>query len=131
MENVTRSAAFDASPDEVWRVIGDFHDLAGWHPAVARQTADGDVRNLEVPGGAVIVERLIGQDERSYAYEIVSGPLPVDAYRSVLAVAPAGQGSVVIWSSTFQPKAEGARKVIAGIYEGGLKALSDRLTRGG
>ena len=126
MENVTRSAAFAASADELWRLIGDFHDLAGWHPAVARQTADGDLRKLEVPGGAVIVERLIGQDERSYAYEIVSGPLPVDAYRSVLAVAPAGQGSVIVWSSTFQPKADGARKVIAGIYEGGFKALADR-----
>lgn len=127
MANVTRSAAFGASADEVWKVIGDFHDLAGWHPALAGQTADGDLRNLEVRGGGTIVERLIGQDARSYAYEIVSGPLPVTGYRSVLCVASAGTGSVVVWTSTFEPTSEDAPAAIAGIYEGGLKALSGKL----
>ena len=127
MANVTRSGAFGATADEVWSVIGDFHRLAEWHPALERQTAEGDVRNHHVRGGGTIVERLIGEDERSYAYEIVSGPLPVENYRSVLAVAPAEGGSVVVWTSTFEPTADGAAKAIAGIYETGLSALTQRL----
>lgn len=127
MTNVTRSGAFRANADEVWSVIGDFHRLADWHPALEKQTADGEVRNLHVQGGGTIVERLIGTDERSYAYEIVSGPLPVENYRSVLAVAPAEGGSVVIWTSTFEPTADDAATAIAGIYEAGLAALSERL----
>jgi hypothetical protein len=131
MANVTRSGAFSASADEVWSVIGDFHALAAWHPAVERQSAEGDLRHLHLPGGGIIVERLLGEETagatRSYAYEIVSGPLPVESYRSVLAVAPAGSGSVVVWTSTFEPADEGASGVVAGIYEGGLKALAQKL----
>ena len=62
------------------------------------------------------------------AYEIVSGPLPVEGYRSVLSVAPADTGSVVVWTSTFEPSSEDAPDVIAGIYEGGLAALAQNLS---
>ena len=29
----------DTTPDEVWAVIGDFHDMS-WHPAIASQTGE-------------------------------------------------------------------------------------------
>ena len=110
--------------------VGDFHALADWHPAVEKQTEEGDLRHLQMPGGGVIVERLLGEETggatRSYAYEIVSGPLPVQGYRSVLSVAPAGTGSVVVWTSTFEPTADAAFRLVAGIYEAGLKALAQK-----
>jgi uncharacterized protein YndB with AHSA1/START domain len=130
MANVTRSGAFSAPADKVWTAIGDFHALAAWHPGVESQTAEGDLRHLNLQGGGVIVERLLGEqtagETRSYAYEIVSGPLPVEGYRSVLSVAPAGAGSVVLWTSTFEPTAEAAFRLVAGIYEGGLAALAQK-----
>jgi Polyketide cyclase / dehydrase and lipid transport len=134
MANVTRSAAFGAPADRIWSAIGDFHALADWHPGVEKQTAEGDLRHLQIPGGAVLVERLLGEETggatRSYAYEIVSGPLPVQGYRSVLSVAPAGSGqgsgSVVVWTSTFEPTADAAFRLVAGIYESGLEALAQK-----
>ena len=126
MAMIMRSAAFNAPADELWAVIGDFHALAEWHPGVERQTAEGDLRHLDLPGGGAIVERLLGTDGLSYAYEILSGPLPVDGYRSVLSVAPAGAGSVVVWSSTFEPRVDAAFRLVAGIYEAGLAALGER-----
>lgn len=126
MASIMRSAAFRAPAEEVWAVIGDFHALADWHPGIERQTRDGDIRRLEVPGGEVVVERFLGTDGMSYAYEIVSGPLPVTDYRSVISVAPSGTGSVVVWCSTFEPKVDAAFRLVAGIYESGLKALADR-----
>jgi len=47
-------------------------------------------------------------------------------YVSTLTVAPAGSGSVVVWTSAFTPAAEGAEAVIAGVYEAGLAALAAR-----
>ncbi len=134
MANVTRSAAFSAPADQIWAAIGKFHALGDWHPAVEKQTAEGDLRHLHIAGGGVIVERLLGEETggetRSYAYEIVSGPLPVQGYRSVLSVAPAGSGtdagSVVVWTSTFEPTADAAFRLVAGIYEAGLKALAQK-----
>lgn len=134
MANVTRSGAFGAPAEKIWEAIGDFHALGAWHPAVEKQTAEGDLRHLHIPGGGVIVERLLGEETngptRSYAYEILSGPLPVENYRSVLSVAPAGSapgsGSVVVWTSTFEPTADAAFRLVAGIYEAGLKALAER-----
>ena len=133
MANVTRSGAFSAPASKVWAAIGDFHALADWHPGVEKQTAEGDLRHLHLAGGGgVIVERLLGEETvgetRSYAYEILSGPLPVEGYRSVLSVAPADTGSVVVWTSTFEPSSEDAPDVIAGIYEGGLAALAQNLS---
>ena len=59
MANVTRSGVFAAPADTIWKAIGDFHAIAGWHPAVEKQTAEGDVRHLQIAGGAVLVERLL------------------------------------------------------------------------
>lgn len=130
MANVTRSGAFAAPVEQIWEAIGDFHALAAWHPGVEKQSAEGELRHLLIPGGGVLVERLLGEETggatRSYAYEIVSGPLPVQAYRSVLSVAPAGSGSVVVWTSTFEPTADAAFRLVAGIYESGLKALAQK-----
>lgn len=131
MKSTMRSRAFAATADEVWAAIGEFHALADWHPAVEKQTAEGDVRRLDLAGGGVIVERLLGQDGASYAYEIVESPLPVASYRSVLAVAPAATGCVVVWSSTYEPTADAAGEVIAGIYEAGFGALAERFPAGG
>lgn len=130
MAMVMRSATFAAPADEVWAVIGDFNALSTWHPAVERQTAEGDRRNLDLGGGNALVERLLGQDGMSYSYEIVSGPLPVEDYRSTISATPAGSGCVVVWTSTFEPKADNASGVVAGIYEAGFAALGERFPAG-
>ena len=90
---------------------------------LSRKRTPGSARRC----GGTIVERLLGEDERSYAYEIVLGPLPVENYRSVLTVAAAESGSVVVWTSTFEPTADGAAEAVAGMYESGLAELAHRL----
>jgi len=130
MAQVSRSVALRAAPEAVWSVIGGFQALPGWHPAVEtsyREDIDGvEHRRLGLKGGGEIVERSLGGDAHSYGYAIVSGPLPVADYVSTLTVAPAGSGSVVVWTSAFTPAAEGAEAVIAGVYEAGLAALAAR-----
>ncbi|MEM7191117.1 MAG: SRPBCC family protein [Pseudomonadota bacterium] len=125
MALVTRTQHLAAAPAEVWAAIGEFHALADWHPAIVGSTSeeDGSVRRLDLGGGAEVVERFLGRDGMSYAYEILDSPLPVSNYRSILTAAAAGTGTVLAWSSTFDPTADGADDVIAGVYTSGFAAL--------
>lgn len=128
MALVTRTQYLAASPDDVWAAIGEFQALGDWHPAIEASTPDegGAIRRLDLGGGAMVIERHLGSDGMSYAYEILESPLPVANYRSILSAAPAGSGTVLVWSSTFEPTAESADGVIAGVYTSGFGALVDK-----
>ncbi|MCG3201705.1 MAG: IS1595 family transposase ISMpo2 [Gammaproteobacteria bacterium] len=133
---VDKQVEIAAPPATVWKMIGNYNHLDVWHPAVAASdltgsgTSAGDVRVLTLRDGATITERLVAYSdaERSYTYAIEGSPLPVDGYVSTLVVLPGEDGgSVVRWSSTFDPKgapAEKASEVIAGIYDAGLGRLA-------
>ncbi|CAM3069700.1 MULTISPECIES: SRPBCC family protein [Methylobacterium] len=132
---VTRSADIAAPPAKVWQTIGEFCGIGDWHPAIEKcvlSDKDGlKVRTLSLKGGGTLKEEQVSRDDKvmSYTYTILEGPLPVADYKSTLAVAPEGTGSKVTWSGTFNAK--GAPDTVAvdaiqGIYESGLKALSDK-----
>lgn len=121
-----------SSPAAVWEKIGDFCGVARWHPAVescALSTQDGAIlRTLALKGGGAIVEKLESRDDagRSYSYSIVSAPLPVRDYLSVISVVPAGSGSAVVWRGSFNAQdvsdAEAVR-TIEGVYKAGADEL--------
>jgi hypothetical protein len=88
----------------------------------------GTVRTLTLPGGATIVEKLEGKDDKSYryTYAITDSPLPVADYHSTIEVHQEGEESVVEWVGRFEPKGtspEEAQKTIQGIYEAGFDNL--------
>jgi len=130
MLHVSRSILLEASPAKVWSVIGGFQALPDWHPAVAdsaKEIIDGvEHRRLSLNGGGEILEKSLGADRTSYAYEIVESPLPVAGYRSTLTLVDCGRTCAVIWTSTFAATGDGAAEVVAGIYEAGFGALSQR-----
>ena len=126
---VTRSVSVDAPADEVWRLIGDFHGIDRWHPAVA--TSEGasigheQFRMLTTANGARILEHLIDQDTHSYTYSIVRSPLLVANYEARLGVKSSGAQTKVTWKSSFIPKAKIAGQEIASLYEAGLGAVAE------
>ena len=124
-----------APPATVWATIGDFCGIAQWHPAIASCTPSvqgrAHLRTLALKGGGAIVERQTARSERamSYSYTIVSGPLPVDHYRSTIAVKPSADGSSVSWTGVFVAKGADDAKATAaiqGIYDSGLAALAEK-----
>ena len=125
------------SADAVWSKIGDFCGISNWHPAVEKceLSADGKTRTLSLKGGGTIVEALVKMDAagHSYTYSIVSSPLPVANYTSTISVAADGAGSMMTWVGKYDAKGASdaeAKKVIDGIYDSGLKALTaDRGTQ--
>lgn len=132
---VTKTATVPASPEAVWKTIGQFCQISAWHPAVEScalsEKAGKPVRTLALKGGGTLVEEQTARDEgkMGYTYAILSGPLPVEDYRSTITVAKDGSGSKVTWTGSFKAKGTPdakAEEVVAGIYDAGLKGIADR-----
>jgi Polyketide cyclase / dehydrase and lipid transport len=120
-----------ASPDALWKKVGNFCGIATWHPAIEKcvLSADGKQRTLSLKGGGTIVEALESWDDakRSYTYTILSGPLPVANYHSTMSVTADPKGSALTWKGTFDAKGApdaDVTKTFDGIYETGVKALT-------
>ena len=133
--DAAKTVDIKAPPAKVWATIGDFCGIAQWHPAIASCTPSvqgrAHLRTLTLKGGGTIVERqLIRNDHKmSYSYAIVSGPLPVDHYKSTISVTPSADGSTVSWTGTFVAKGADdahATAAIQGIYDSGLAALGEK-----
>lgn len=129
MSEVNLSTHLSVPPEKVWELIGQFHALHDWHPAVEKTTLEegGQVRKLALAGGGEIVEQLLPtEDDNTYQYSIVSSPLPVMNYTAKLRVVKDGEGSKVEWSSNFEPSGAAendAVKVITDIYQAGFDNL--------
>ncbi len=118
------------SPEALWKKIGDFCGIAGWHPAIEKcvLSADGKQRTLSLKGGGTIVETLEKLDDanHTYTYTIISSPLPVASYHSTISVSADPKGSSLKWVGKYDAKGASdadANKVIDGIYEAGEKGL--------
>ncbi|MCH9052706.1 MAG: SRPBCC family protein [Proteobacteria bacterium] len=136
MAQVSMSQELQASAEEVWELIGGFNSLPTWHPAIKKSRIEGEgegqVRTLDLTGGATIRERLDRADEdaRSYTYSILEGPLPVADYVATLCVREAGDGACVVeWSSEFNPDGvpePAAVEIIESVYSAGFVGLTER-----
>lgn len=133
MTQVSMSTQLNASPDQVWQLIGGFWAMPDWHPLIARSEASegGRVRHLTLPDGGVVVERMLSfsESDRAYTYAIIGGPIPVAGYRATLRVRPqAGKpGSLVEWSSEFEPAGAPEADVVAlirGVFQSGFDRLA-------
>jgi hypothetical protein len=130
--DTSAKASSKLSADAMWAKIGDFCGISKWHPAIEKceLSADGKTRTLSLKGGGTVVEGLVKMDAagRSYTYSIVSAPLPVANYTSTIAVSADGAGSVVSWSGKYDAKGASdadAKNVIQGVYDAGVKALTE------
>lgn len=124
------------SAAEIFAKFGAFCAIKEWHPAVAAcdETKEGETtfRTLTLKDGAKIKEKLTSTSENSYSYRIVEGPLPVKEYMATFSVKTEGDAAVVNWLASFQakdkPEAE-AKQVIEGIFDAGLKSISEKAAK--
>jgi hypothetical protein len=132
---VTKTATVATSPDKVWKTIGGFCGIGDWHPVVEKcvlsKKGGKEERTLSLKGGGTIVEQEQSRDDKKmdYTYTILSGPLPVEDYKSTIMVEKDGSGSKVTWTGNFKAKGapdDKAKDAIAGVYEAGLKGIADK-----
>jgi len=100
MLEIKLSVGLASSAGKVWEVTGNFNGMPDWHPWVESSTlepaAGGIGRRIVNVGGTAgrreLVERLVYFDSqaREYAYTIIAGPAPFEAYVGRFRVVPLG-----------------------------------------
>ena len=127
-----------ASTEAAWAEIGDFCDIAKWHPAVEKceKSVQNGVtyRNLFLKGGGEVFEKQIefNNSSNSYSYTIEKSPLPVQNYSAEIKVETDSAGTTLVWEARFDAKGvsdEEAKKTIGGIFEAGLSSIVERLKK--
>lgn len=130
------SIEVNAKASAVWEKIGDFGDIAAWHPAIeSTEIVDGEnnqrgaIRVLTLQDGSMIKEKLESYypGKQKYIYSMVEGDLPVSGYQSYLTVRPiTGNMSRVTWYGRFKSAGasdDEAVNTISGVYRDGLDNL--------
>jgi polyketide cyclase/dehydrase/lipid transport protein len=134
MAGVLEEAEFGATPEEVWKVVGDFIGLVEMldFPVAAEGEGIGMLRKVTV-GADLLVERLEERDEASkrIRYSMpVSGSVPVANYVATMQLAPAGAGRCALrWTSTFEPAGASedvAVTTVRNVYKDIIAALQRR-----
>lgn len=132
---VEKTTDVAASPEVVWKTIGEFCGIGDWHPVVEKcalsEKGGKPVRTLSLKGGGTIVEEQLARSDKKmdYTYTILESPLPVEDYKSTITVTKHGSGSKITWSGTFKAKGADdakAKEVVGGIYEAGFKGIAEK-----
>ncbi|WP_182912899.1 SRPBCC family protein [Paracoccus onubensis] len=153
-QKVEMSVTLNASPDEVWELIGNFNDM-NWHPAIDSTEMTPEGAPADVPdestrvlhlkadeGDPTITEQLMAIDPEKHMYkymitEVAVEVLPVTNYSSTLQVNDKDGKAEVIWKGGFyrgfpnnNPPAElndeAAIAAVEGIYQAGIDALTEQ-----
>jgi hypothetical protein len=159
-QKVIETVTISATPDKVWKVMGNFQDMS-WLPGVKSTTGTGGnsidpknddnevaKRTLTLESGGVIQEGLYKYDpvEHIYSYRIDKVDpkvLPVNDYSSTIKVEPSedGKGSTVTWKGAFYrgymnndppPDMDDAasKGAVKKIYRAGLDNLKKKVEAG-
>ncbi len=112
-----------ATPDEVWKKVGDFGGVAEFFPGIESFRVEGEDRIIGM-FGMEIRERLLARDEESrvLTYSVVDG-VPIESHTAIISVEPDGAGSKVIWAYNVTP--DEMAPIFGDTYKGALAALEN------
>lgn len=110
-----------ASPEEVWKTVGDFGGVGEFFPGIESFRLEGEDRIIGM-FGMEIREHLVARDEakRVITYSVVEG-VPVDSHTATISVEPEGEGSKVVWSYDVTP--DEMAPIFGDTYKAALAAL--------
>jgi hypothetical protein len=132
LQSVVDSVDLNATPDQVWALIGEFG--GAWHPLIAKIEVTGkgigQLRTIETIDGKQIVERLeaIDDSQRLYRYTMFRG-VPAKDYIGTLDVKPKGTGSSVEWRVQYWADGQPdliVRTIVGTLLKTGLEGLKKR-----
>ncbi|WP_200916157.1 SRPBCC family protein [Jeongeupia sp. HS-3] len=125
---------FDVSAEKAWGKIGTFCSIEHWQSLVrdclVEERSDGIYRVVVMKNDSAYTERLetFSQSDRSFSYSILSGPLPVNQYRSELKIESRGNESKLIWRAWYTVPEQGdSQKIksdLEALFRNGIKGMS-------
>lgn len=147
---ITETVEVQASPDQVWKVVGEFAGFATWNPLVVTATVDkgnaaDSTRHVTLKNGAELIDSMDFYDaaNMTYTYRLMNEDVqkfPVSFYSATITVRPGSRGSEIEWTGNFyradtqnEPPPgqddEAAEKVMHDFLRGGLDSLKVRFGR--
>lgn len=137
------STVVNASIEDVWKMIADFHDLSWAEPVITKLEVIGDVSGDQVGASRVLNdlfhETLLTLDADNYAfsYQITDGPEPISKetvtnYIGSVRLLPVTDSNTtfVEWTSTYESEQpEAVAEFCNPIYVALLAALKQRFAR--
>jgi len=137
MAEITVEKTFPVDAATVWGVVGDPAGIADWAPAIGQSRVDDDgIRHLVFADGQPARERIVAHSDsdRSYTYQYLDGPLPLERYESTITVTEVDGGSHLVWSAQFgaaSPEVEAELQTgISEIYSSAVESVHARLSAG-
>ncbi len=139
MAKVYVSGIIDAPVEKVWAYGRDFNGHGEWHPLIAKSVIEegrpsdqvGCIRNFDLTNGGNLREQLLSFSdlERSFTYNILVSPMPIQNYVATFHCMPVTEGNrtFVEWYATFdvsvEDKARISQQVGQDTFAAGIKAL--------
>lgn len=145
-QKTSQEVTLNATPDEVWAVIGNYNDL-GWYPGVLGveapdgNTKDG-VRTVTLDGGTVLTEELTKYDaaKRTMSFRRTADDLdvlPATNFSTVMTVKDAGGKALVEFRGAYYRgfpnndpppdlNDEAATAAVNAFYQVGIAALTQK-----
>lgn len=132
MPQLRNTIRIGASPDAVWKVLGDPLATHLWVPGITHAKLDGNMRVCTAMDGNEIVEEVeYSSERRAFRYTQLKVPLPVKNSRGTMAVVGEGDGSLVVWDAEFEvldPSQQAElTQMIDGFYKQTLESLRQRI----
>ena len=138
MFKASQHVVIDATPEDVFKVVGGFYTLSDWHP-LCEDPPEGPIANE----GSIIrrKNRIVGSDidnvedlvhssldleDLHYIYEYRYGMFSSKGYRATIRCTPTngGQSTVVLWHATWESDEEdGGEEAVNNFYRVGLEAV--------
>ncbi len=136
MVQLRKTVAIDASPDEVWEVVGDLVATTEWLPGTVAARMEGSTRICTTAEGSEIREEIsdYAPETRGYRYRHLEIPVPVDSSSGSFRVDPRNGGAEVVLECRFAAR-DGADEDEVGrmfghALEQSLESLKQRVERG-
>lgn len=117
----------DRKPTDVWKVVGDAHNISGWLPFITESRLEGEYRHCVAGENGTLRERILVVDDESrrIEYTILEAPMPIEFIHAGLQVFPDNGGSRVVWDTTVTP--DEIAEMFSPIYQEGLENLRAQL----
>src|SRR5579875_3026229 len=126
MAEETVTTAIDASPDEVWKLVGDFEGIDKFFPGIESLRIEGDTRVIGMMGIEVSEQLLERNDSgRRLVYSVVGG-VPIESHRATVTVGEREGGSIVEWAVEVKP--DEMLPIFVDVYQQALAQVREKVT---
>lgn len=119
MPSFRHTIEIDATPEQVWSILGDIGAVYRWIPGVTAVTVDGLTRVCDFEDGHSQNEHILdySPDTRSYRYLIEGAPMPIADNTGTFTVESANGRALVVWESSFEALDPSGEQELAEMWE--------------